>query len=568
MANLGMNVGDLAPARRLRAAVVERLRERRLVDSAAIARAELVSVRTGQPIEQVLNQLGSLSDDDLASSYADVVGCEIWEPGALPSTIDPASVGASAEFVRRGRMALLSDHAGTLTCAACDPLDDEALSGLVFATGRKLRVLAARPADVRRLLDAAAVGAEAPAAAPDEHRLAREIDQVSETGGEGAGARLVAAAFEAAISANASDIHFEPRRNDMRIRLRIDGRLIDHVSVPADLASPAVSRIKVIANLDLGEKRLPQDGRTTFVVSGRQVDVRVATSPTVFGESAVLRILDRTSVPLDLDALGFGGQVADVLRRAARTAHGMFLVTGPTGSGKTTTLYALLQTFAGSPKKVLSVEDPVEFHFDHVAQTQVASHLGLTFAKVLRSFLRQDPDVILVGEIRDPETAAVAVQAAMTGHLVLASVHANDAIAVLPRLQDMGVEPYQLAAAFRGAAAQRLVRRLCPSCRRARSPSEAEIEFACAAGAPAPSIAFDAVGCANCKGLGFKGRVAISEAYLASDGLLRALADRCALSDLAKIAHEEGLGSMASDGVDRACQGMTTFEEVMAAVDA
>jgi len=267
----------------------------------------------------------------------------------------------------------------------------------------------------------------------------------------------------------------------------VDGRLIDHQVVSADLAAPAVSRVKVIADLNLGERRLPQDGRTSFVVHGRQVDVRVATSPTVCGESAVLRILDRSAVPLDLDTLGLSADIVGLLRRAARTAHGLFLITGPTGSGKTTTLYSLLQTFTGSGKKVLSVEDPVEYHFEHVSQTQVAPQLGLTFAAALRSFLRQDPDVILVGEIRDPETAAVAVQAAMTGHFVLASVHANDSLAVLPRLQDMGVEPYQLAAGFRGAVAQRLVRRLCPRCAAPGPPTEAERQFIAALGETPPA---------------------------------------------------------------------------------
>ena len=323
----------------------------------------------------------------------------------------------------------------------------------------------------------------------------------------------------------------------------------------------------MIANLDLGERRLPQDGRTTFVVAGRQVDVRVATSPTVFGESAVLRILDRTSVPLDLDTLSLSPPVVSVLRRAAKAPHGMFLVTGPTGSGKTTTLYALLQTFAGSPKKVLSIEDPVEFHFDHVSQTQVAPQLGLTFAKALRSFLRQDPDVILVGEIRDPETAAVAVQAAMTGHLVLASVHANDALAVIPRLQDMGVEPYQLAAGFRGAAAQRLVRRLCPACRQARPVNEAERRFADSLELDPPKTAYDAGGCPACKQLGFRGRLLVAEAFLADEALLRCVADARPAAELAAVARRAGLASMAADGLAKAGLGLTTFEEVMAAVD-
>ena len=566
MADLGIRSATTPLDRQQRAAVLEHLREANLVDDAAIARAELVSVRTGQPVEQVLNQLGSLSDDDLVESYAAVARCEVWNPARAPVAVTLDALGISAEFLRRARLLPISDSRGVLVCAACDPLDNEALSGLVFATGRKLTILAAKPADWRRAFDQSFESAANDAVELDERRLEREIDQVADSTSEGSGARVVAAAFEAAIAAGASDIHFEPRRHDLCIRLRVDGRLVEYQTVSADLAAPAVSRVKVIANLDLGERRLPQDGRTTFVIAGKQVDVRVATSPTVFGESAVLRILDRSNVELDLDLLGLSAPISTVLRRAAKAPHGMFLVTGPTGSGKTTTLYALLQTFAGSAKKVLSVEDPVEYHFEHVTQTQVAPQLGLTFAAALRSFLRQDPDIILVGEIRDPETAAVAVQAAMTGHFVLASVHANDALAVLPRLQDMGIEPYQLAAGFRGAAAQRLVRRLCPACGQQRAPSEAEIQFAHSVELAAPEQVGMAVGCAACKGSGFKGRIPIGEAFLADEALLRAVADRCPPSEIAAIARGLGLSTMAADGFQKAALGLTTVEEVMAAV--
>jgi type II secretory ATPase GspE/PulE/Tfp pilus assembly ATPase PilB-like protein len=346
----------------------------------------------------------------------------------------------------------------------------------------------------------------------------------------------------------------------------VDGRLIDHEVVSPDLAAPAVSRVKVIANLNLGERRLPQDGRTTFVVQGKQVDVRVATSPTVFGESAVLRILDRSSVPLDLEALGLSQELVRILKQAARAAHGMFLITGPTGSGKTTTLYALLQTFVGSGKKVLSIEDPVEYHFEHVSQTQVAAQVGLTFATALRSFLRQDPDVILVGEIRDPETAAVAVQAAMTGHFVLASVHANSALAVLPRLRDIGIEPYQIAAGFRGAMAQRLVRKLCPRCGEDHEPNEFERLFLKSVGQDEPQRLRHARGCAHCKGTGFKGRVPIGEAFQADEALLRAVADRAPAADIERIARSAGLKDMAADGAEKALAGVTTLEEVATAL--
>jgi len=566
MADDDVSAAFATASRPRRESVLERLLEQNLVDPSAVARAEVVAVRTRQPIEQVLNQLGSLSDDDLVEAYAAVCGCEVWEPSRAPADVELADVGVTVDFLRRARILPLRREGRTLVCATCDPLDDEALAGLVFATGGDLKILAVRPADWTREFARSFGAPKAIAARPDERRLEREIDLVSDRSTEGAGARLVAAAFEAAIAAGASDIHFEPTRNDLRIRLRVDGRLVDHQTVSADLAAPAVSRVKVIANLNLGERRLPQDGRTSFVVQGKQVDVRVATSPTVFGESAVLRILDRSAVPLDLEKLGLTGPVADVLHRAARTAHGLFLITGPTGSGKTTTLYALLQTFIGSGKKVLSVEDPVEYHFDHVSQTQVAAQLGLTFAAALRSFLRQDPDVILVGEIRDPETAAVAVQAAMTGHLVLASVHANDALAVLPRLRDMGVEPYQLAAGFRGAVAQRLVRRLCQRCAAPGAPTEAEQLFAQALGRELPESLMHPVGCTYCRRSGFKGRVPISEAFLANDELLRAVADREPAKRIDTLARASGLQGMAVDGLALAIAGATTLEEVAAAI--
>ncbi len=549
-----------------RQAVLEHLLEARLVDEAAIGRAELVASRTGQPIEQVLNQLGSLADDDLVDAYAAIAGCKVWEPAISPVATDLASVGMSAEYLRRSEVLPIQRTGNTLVCAACDPLNDEALSGLVFASNCAITILAARPADFRREFERAFGGPQTAPAALDERRLAREVDLVTDKSSDGAGARLVAAVFEAAIAAGASDIHFEPTRNSFRIRLRVDGRLLDHQTVSADLAAPAVSRVKVIANLNLGERRMPQDGRTTFVVQGKQVDVRVATSPTVFGEAAVLRILDRSSVPLDLEALGLTGHISASLLKAAKSAHGLFLITGPTGSGKTTTLYALLQTFVGSGKKILSVEDPVEYHFEHVSQTQVAPQIGLTFAAALRSFLRHDPDVILVGEIRDAETAAVAVQAAMTGHFVLASVHANDALGVIPRLQDMGVEPYQLAAGFRGAVAQRLVRKVCAHCAQTSPATPSERQFAVSLGFTEPEVLTHPKGCTKCKGTGFKGRIPIGEAFQADEDLLRAVAERRPSAEIEVIARRGGLQLMAVDGYAKALAGVTTLEEVAAAI--
>jgi len=543
--------------------LVEALQDRGLVEAGAMTRAAQVAVRTGQPVEQVLNQLGALSDDDLAKAYVEASDCPLWDSRTEPVLLDAKDLKVSVEYLRRHRVIPLRREGAALVCAVCDPLDDQALSGLKFALGGEIDIRVARPGDWSRAFSAGFETAASGVVQRDDRRLEREVDQVADSGGDGAGARLVASVFEAAIDAGASDIHFEPRRHDLRIRLRIDGRLVEHRIASADLAAAAVSRIKVIANLNLGERRIPQDGRTSFVVRGRSVDVRVATSPSVFGEAAVLRILDRAAVQLDLERLGLGEEVVATLRQAVRSPHGLFLITGPTGSGKTTTLYALLQSFADSPRKILSVEDPVEYFFDHVSQTQIAPAAGLTFASALRSFLRQDPDVILVGEIRDPETAAVAVQAAMTGHFVLASVHANDAVAAIPRLLDMGVEPYQLAAAFRGAAAQRLVRRLCLSCRTPRRADAADQRLARSLGVPAPARVFEGAGCDQCGGSGFRGRTAIAEAFLANETLLRGIAERSPLQSLAQIA---SVTTMIEDGHAKALTGETTLEEVLGAV--
>jgi general secretion pathway protein E len=548
-----------------RRALLERLIRDGLISTSALNRAEVIAERTGQPVEQVLNQIGVLDDDALRDGYAAIAGCGIWVPSLDAPTIDLDALGVSRQFLLQRRLLPLRIEDEVLICAACDPLDNEGLTGLAFATGKNLTILAAGPSDWRRAFDEL-TPPETTAPETDERRLDRDLDHVGDQNIDGVGARFLSSVMERALALGASDLHIEPRRHDLRVRLRLDGRLLDHQIASPDLAAPALARIKVIAGLDLGEKRLPQDGRTTAVIQGRSVDVRVSIMPTAFGESAVLRILDRHSAPMDLPGLGFVERDRSLLHQAVRSSHGMFLMSGPTGSGKTTTLYALLQTLADRPVKILSVEDPIEYHFEHVSQTQVAPQIGLTFAHALRAFLRQDPDVIMVGEIRDPETAAVAVQAAMTGHLVLASVHANSALGVVSRLADMGIEPFQLAASLNGAAAQRLVRKLCPKCRKPEQPTVAERQLYEAHGEPVPKRLFRAVGCDACHGLGYRGRMAVAEIFIASDALLHAISRQMPAESLAQQAALEGYVGMAVDGLRKAARGELTVEEVMATV--
>jgi type II secretory ATPase GspE/PulE/Tfp pilus assembly ATPase PilB-like protein len=563
---LAERVGLGAPVDR-RERVLERLIERGLIDSLALERARNVARKTHQPVEQALNQMGAVSEDDTAEAYAEVSGCALWRADQEPPQLAPGDVDVALDYLKQKRLLPISRTETALRVAACDPLDDEALMGLAFATGLSLNILVARTTDWRKGFGAI-YGEPEQTVSVDERRLELDVQRATDSNADSESARLLTSTFEAALSRGASDLHFEPRRHDLRVRHRIDGRLVDYQIVAADLSASVVSRIKVLASLDLGERRLPQDGRATFVVAGRPVDVRVSILPSAFGESAVLRLLDRSSVGFQFDDLGFAAPQKAILTRVASAPHGIFLVTGPTGSGKTTTLYALLNSLARTEKKILSIEDPIEYHFEHVVQTQAAPSIGLTFASALRSFLRQDPDVILVGEIRDTETAQVAVQAAMTGHLVLASLHANDAVRVVPRLLDMGIEPYQLAAALFGALAQRLVRRLCPGCRGERETTPAELAFLARGGlAPAPRT-FDAPGCPACDGSGYRGRLTIGEGFLCDEPMTGAIARQEPLSLIAELARQNGLRPMIVDGCEKAAAGLTSLREVMASAGA
>ncbi|MDV6331317.1 GspE/PulE family protein [Asticcacaulis sp. 201] len=545
--------------------VIDFLLAEKSISAEAVERAQAVAARSSQTVEAVLNQLGQLSDTDMARAYAHVSGASLWEPVSEPAELEAEDIGVGAEFLRKVKVVPLRLEADTLVIAACDPFDQEMLEGLSFATGRQLDLRVARLMDFRSAFDVRTTALASTEI--DERRVERDLALVEDHSVDGLAVELVSQAFATAVERGASDIHFEPRRHDLLVRLRIDGRLVDYRSAPADVIGPCVSRIKVLSNLNVGERRLPQDGRASFVNAGRAIDVRVATAPTVFGEAAVLRLLDRTQAPQDLESLALPAPITHLLKRATHTPHGLFLVTGPTGSGKTTTLYALLDAFKGSAKKILSVEDPVERHFEHVSQTQVHAQIGLDFASCLRSFLRHDPDVILVGEIRDKETAAVAVQAAMTGHLVLASIHANTALAVAPRLLDMGIEPYQLAASLKGSMAQRLVRRLCPHCKIEGKPDEALIAFADRFQATIPTRVYIPVGCSRCRGLGFKGRLALAEGIWADDALLGLFSTGASLETLKAFGAKAGLMTMAQDGLRQIALGETTLDEVLAAAE-
>lgn len=390
------------------------------------------------------------------------------------------------------------------------------------------------------------------------------VEDLLEDSGEAPFIRLVNMILAQAVRAGASDIHIEPYRDVSRVRFRLDGVLYERHSLSKVHHAAVVSRIKVMAKLNIAEKRLPQDGRIAISLGGRQAGLRVSTLPTSFGERVVLRLLEKNERVLSLTELGLGREDFRLMNGLVGASHGIVLVTGPTGSGKTTTLYAVLQEIASPDKNILTIEDPVEYELDGVGQMQVNPKIGLSFADGLRSVVRQDPDVILIGEIRDGETASIAVQSALTGHLVFSTLHTNDAPGAVTRLFDMGVEPFLLSSVLRGVIAQRLVRVLCPHCKEARAPGKRELaSLGRAADVLEPDQPlYHAVGCPQCMETGYRGRMAIYEIMPVSDGLKRLIVDKSDVNVLEAQAIGEGMRDLRHDGMLKVAAGLTSLTEV------
>lgn len=416
------------------------------------------------------------------------------------------------------------------------------------------------------------------AAAESVVELVRDLDAELGAGGEGSDApladardlanqppviRFVNLLIREAHDARASDIHLESTREGLKARFRIDGVLAEVPSPPKGLQAAVVSRVKLLAELDIAERRLPQDGRIRVRLEERELDLRVSTVPTLYGESVVLRLLDRGGRPVALEELGMGPEVFERFHALARRPHGILLATGPTGSGKTTTLYAALALRERTAEKILTVEDPVEYHLEGITQVPVQRKVGMSFATALRSLLRQDPDVLMVGEMRDPETAEIAVQAAMTGHLVFSTLHTNDACGAIPRLIDLAVEPYLVASSLEGVLAQRLVRKICPECRTTYRPDpEAVALLAQRPVGPTRTLAKGA-GCPTCRGTGYRGRTGIFELLVVTDEVKQAAARQVPLAELRALAKAHGMTTLREDGWAKVEAGLTTVEEVL-----
>jgi len=533
-----------------------------------LERALEVQKSVGGRIGKLLIQLGLVSEADVYAALSLQTGLQLVRLDAFPVT-RPDWGSLNAAFLVAHHVLPLGDvrqDAATPVFVTSEPQDSVVLEGLRMALGRRPELRLGLESEIAQRhndwLEAdypseeAAVGGAAGAAEFIEHLrdLASEAPII----------RRVNEIMDRAVSLRASDIHIESYEDKSLVRARVDGDLVVYDEIDQKDVAAVVSRIKILSQLDIAERRLPQDGRTKLRIRGKELDVRVSTVPTMHGESVVMRLLERNYDMLSLDRLNFRPEVLAALRRMLATPHGILLVTGPTGSGKSTTLYAAMRELPGDALKILTVEDPVEYRLHWLNQVQVQPQIGLTFASVLRSFLRQDPDVIMIGEMRDGETAGIAVQAALTGHLVLSTLHTNSAAGAVVRLMNMGVEPYLISATLVGVLAQRLVRRLCDACKMPLAP-EAAAKAAALLGQAAPQGGpiYAAVGCPTCRGTGYHGRLAIHELIDINDEGKKAILGKGADLD-GRDFHHVG-GNLLRDGAAKVMAGLTTVEEVLRA---
>jgi general secretion pathway protein E len=554
----------------MRSPLLDLLVEHGKVDRREAERVNRLADETHEQIDILLTRLGLITEDALARLLSELLGLPLVERSEYPdSPLLENQLGI--KFLREYRVLPLAETNQGLVVAMANPLDDYALNALRLATDKPIVARVGIPAEIEAAFETMLAGADVEVEALDVDGLSsledtgEDINRLRDLASEAPVIRLVNSIIGRAVETGASDIHIEPFERALRVRYRIDGVLRDMQSPPNNLRAAVVSRVKLMANLNIAETRLPQDGRIRLVNRGKEIDLRISTVPTMHGESVVLRILDKSGVDLGFDSLGFSDatlpRYLDILDRP----HGIVLVTGPTGSGKTTSLYTSLLHLNDGEKKILTVEDPVEYQLEGVNQVQVKTQIGLTFASALRSFLRQDPDIIMIGEIRDVETAEIAVQAALTGHKVLSTVHTNDAASTITRLLDMGVEDFLLTSTINGITAQRLVRTLCKHC---REPIEVlpEIveQFALEQYTGGAKVTLhQGRGCEHCGGTGYRGRTSILEVLDMSDAIRSLVLRRAESQEIRRAAIEAGMKTMHQDGLAKALSGTTTLDEVL-----
>jgi type IV pilus assembly protein PilB len=555
------------------------VKERALIDDLQYEEVVQEQTRTGKPVGQILNDMGvvdTFSQLQLISEHLGTDLVDIRESELTPELIQavPAATARMYECVP------VAQYGTTLQVALADPLNHEAIDQLGFTLGREVQVVVADPAQIRKALDKfypqdgdsglndilKELGADVDISKEVAEAVAvgYNASDLESLANETPISKFIKLVLFQAVQDRASDIHFEPFEDEFKIRYRVDGALYEMSPPPKHLAVPVTSRLKVMANLNISERRLPQDGRITINLAGRQVDLRVSTLPTQFGESVVLRVLDRSAVTLELESLGFPKAVFDYVIEAILQPNGIFIVTGPTGCGKTTTLYSALRRINTIDSKLLTAEDPVEYDIEGIMQVAINDSVGMTFGKALRSFLRQDPDIIMVGEMRDLETSQIAIQASLTGHLVLTTLHTNDAPGAVTRLVDMGVEPFLVSSTLMAVLGQRLVRTICKKCRTPFEPTENQLSLLNLS----PHDVGDKVfyygrGCAGCNDTGYKGRKGIFELMVISEAVRALINERAPTVVIRQKAVELGMVTLREDGLRGIFDGETTIEEVL-----
>ena len=539
------------------------------LQQADLERALVINGNHAGGVGPLLVRLGLVSDQDLLRAYAERYTLPVLRDDEFPEQPVKNS-DLPVKFLKEKNVVPVRDERERITLAITDPEDQFTLQAVALACGKPVTTKLGSLTQVERALEqlygdgrSAMEDIVEDIRPQDEQAQPDSIEKLRDLAAEAPVIRLVNLIINRAVTLRASDIHIEPFADRLKVRYRVDGVLQESEAPPARSAAAVVSRVKIMANLNIAERRLPQDGRIQARVQGKLIDLRVSTVPTLYGESLALRILDKQRLELDLALLGFEHDAARRLNEILALPHGILLVTGPTGSGKTTTLYAALQTLNTPDRKILTVEDPVEYQLEGVNQIQVKPRIGLNFAGALRAIVRQDPDVIMIGEMRDLETARIAVQSALTGHLVFSTLHTNDAGSSITRLLDMGIEDYLLTSTLNGILAQRLVRALCRHCRKPYTPPPALVgELQLRRYDPGGLTLHEAVGCEACANSGYLGRTVISELLVMSEPLRQLILSRADGNQLQNAALAAGMDSMKADGLKKALRGVTTIEEV------
>ena len=538
------------------------LKDRNVVREGHIQEALGVQRVEGGLIGQCLVELGHASPADIVMALGEQAGMESIDLEGIQPTDEALGKVDSSTARAYGVLPLRMEN-GVLVVAIGDPLNTALLEDLSFTTGCEVRGALANAERLRELVGELYGEEDLASAMSDAAAAVKGVDLESAAASQPV-ARLLNSILFRAVRDRASDVHFEVFSDEFRIRYRVDGSLYGIEGPPKHLAIPLVSRIKVMSNLDITENRLPQDGRIELVIDGRAVDLRVATLPGISGEGCVMRVLDRSTVNLELAALGMIPEEEDALRALTQLPHGIVLVTGPTGSGKTTTLYAMLQEAKDETVKIITVEDPVEYDMQGIVQIPINDDIGVNYAQVLRTVLRQDPDKILVGEIRDEETATTAVEASLTGHTVFSTIHTNDAPSTVTRLIDMGVQPFLISATLEAIIAQRLVRTICPDCKQSFTPDEEVLlELGSEGESLRGSTLYYGKGCENCHHTGYKGRMGIYEIMRIDESIRRSILEGAGAQELRDAANRAGMRSLRQSGLRAVTEGRTTVEEVL-----